>query len=551
MNKLVTYLAKAKPVLTKVKPVLTKIKDIPFDKNVSYIASRAKVMFFVLMGVKFCTVLSTNHYILKPFSVPPIFERNGYNGSMLTGQVVNYMEDIRQFKDSSTARGNAYRQLGKTFKESNVSLHEDSKEPTIYDPDTWFSAGKKILSSMDRFKEKSISASIVEDSKDSTMVLLTIQVTNRPVNQTSIPHPKKAGDRAFFHFMAFEILAETDPIALFDYYLKEDTLLGRAEELLKKLQRNDEFRYNPTNQLRLEVSTINFKLARAHFLRRSLRENQAATSSEKDNNRLEQMTLRHEALEAAHALVDNHSNDLSAYVQEFSCLAFNISWFSYLDDKKDTLDIRENKANYVEWKHHFDELLKEFKAKKSSLKTEFYDATQSEAYINATIGFLANEFDSISKYEVKKYYDAALAASPNDVFILNAVAYFFTDDIHKNKESAFKYIKQAVGLKPFDGNLMDSYADIALIFNDLDTFYIYFEKALDNPKAIDGITLEEYEKEGTQRLKNVWHQPRFQQIMRNHGSKLFDTADESSRLVPPLAESTPKSVVKKATKRKA
>jgi hypothetical protein len=567
MNKLVTYLAKAKPVLSKVKPVLTKVKpvltkinNIPFDKNVSYIFSRVKALIFVLMCFKFCTVLTTNHYILKPFSVPPAFDRNGYNGSMLTGQVVNYMEDIRQFKDSSTARGNAYRQLGKTFKESDVSLYEDSKEPTIYDPDTWFNAGKKILSSMDRFKEKSIVASIVEDTKDSTKVLLTIQVTNRPVSKIYIPHPKTIGDKAFFHLMAYEILTETDPIALFDYYLKDDVLLDRAEKLLKKLSEDNEFRRN--NKLRLDISTINYKLARAHFLRTSLgkkqeataQEKQDTTEKEKQDNCLKQMHLRAEALDGAHELIRTNPNDLSAYVQEFSCLAFNVSWFSYLDDTNDSLDIIEGKKDIGEWRKHFDELLNDFNQNESNLKTEFYDATQSKAYIYATIGFLATYFNSKSQYEIKDYYKKALDASPDDVFILNATAYFYTQGIYKDSTTAYKHINDALNLKPFDGNLMDSYSDIALSFNDSAKFYKYFEQALYNPKAIDGITLEEYEKEGTKRLKDMWQRPRFQDIMRRHGSKKFDNTfvnqEESSPDADTTAESPPKIIVKKKGKRK-
>jgi tetratricopeptide (TPR) repeat protein len=550
MNKIVTYLAKAKPVLAKAKPVLTHIKTFPFDKNVSYIFSRVKALIFVLMCFKFCTILTTNHYILKPFSVPPAFERNGYNGTMLTGQVVNYMEDIRQFKDSSTSRGNAYRQLGKTFKESDVSLYEDSKEPTIYDPDTWFKAGKKILSSMDRFKEKSISASIVENPMDSTTALLTIQVTNRPVSQTPIPHPR-IGDKTFFHFIAFEILAETDPIALFDYYLKDDKLLDRAEKLLSKLNHNDEFRRDRTNQLRLEVSTINLKLAKAHSLRRSMKVKQEATDPEKEADRTEQNKLRNDALDCAHHLIEHNPGDLSAYVQEFSCLAFNVSWLNYLDPKRDAADLAQGKQDFDVWKKHFDELLKKFKEEESNLKTEFYDAQQSKAYINATIGFLATQFDATSKFEVKGYYEKALAASPEDVFILNAVAYFYSTGIYKDKKKAFEYIEKAVSLKPYDGNLMDSYSDIALIFNDTATFYTYFEKALDNPKAIDGITREEYEKEATNRLKDVWHRPRFQQIMRQHGSTLFDVAlnqEENSTFVATTTESSYKPVVKKKRK---
>lgn len=552
MNKVVHYLAKAKPVLSKVKPILTKVKDMPFDKHTSYVFSRVKAAFFVLLFIKFCTVVTTNHYLLKPFSVPPSFDKSGYNGAMLTGQVVNYMEDIRNFKDPSTARGNAYRQIGKTFKESEVSIVENSKAPTPYDPDTWFQAGKKILSSIDGFKEKSITASIVEDTQDSTKVVLTVQVTNRPVHKTPIPNLKQISDSAFFHLVAFEILKETDPIALFDYYIKEDKLLDRAEKLLENLEHNEVFKKDSTNKFRLEVSTINFKLAKAHYLRRELRKKTDATSKEKADNRSEQRKMREDALDLSHELIERNPNDLSAYVQEFSSLAFNCDWLFYLDAIEDAEDIKRGETEREEWKTHFDKLLKDFEEKEESLVTTFYNLEHSRAYIKVTIGYLVKYFYPISDYERESYYKEALTLTQNDVFILNSAAYFYANKKIKDKKEAYTYIGKAVTLKPYDGNLMDSYADIALSFYDTINFYKYFELALKYPKPIDGITIDEYDKDT--RFKKMWGRPKFQELMCQYGSKVFvscrENKEEASIVVPEIPETEPKPTSRKKLKRK-
>ena len=494
--------------LLAIKDYLKRIKLPHFDKSVSYTLSRLKVLGIGLLLCKFCTVLQNNNYMLKSFSVTPALERSGYNGKMLTEQVIDYMEDIINYKDPSTSRGNAYRQLGKAFSESVVLTVEESTESNPYDPDIWFKAGKKILGQFMN-KEKYISGSIVNDIRDSSQMIVTIQITGRPLKK--IPIIKIKDETILFKTAACAILEETNPIALFDYYIKIDNL-DKAESILKSLRRDKAYNIERTKKFRIDVSAITLLLAQAHELENNV--NDIAKRNEAYDKRIS-------AIYQSDALIKNYSDDVSAYVQKLNSLTFFYNWFDYLDSTnlKDKVYLESGKAfiekNIGQFENPFAAYKKEIEGKK--MKSDFYNIEQAYGFIFSTIGYLSYSFKKAKQEDVIKYYADALKYSPDDVFVLNSVAYFYAykrDTFH-----AYHYIGKALENNEGDGNLMDSYAEIAWSFKDKLTFYRYFEQALKHPKPIDGITREQYEEDG--RWYDLWQESHFQKLMEQNGSTTF------------------------------
>lgn len=132
-----------------------KIRLSQIDPCVICIFSRLKVLCFSLLFWKFCIVVQNDNFMLKPFSITPTLNQYGLTGVIFSQEVVRYMNDIVNFKDPSTSRGNAFRQLGKTFTESKVLIVEGNVEINPLSSDKWLKVGKKALSDF-MFQGKSI-----------------------------------------------------------------------------------------------------------------------------------------------------------------------------------------------------------------------------------------------------------------------------------------------------------------------------------------------------------------------------------------------------------
>lgn len=505
-----------------------------FDKRVSGIFSRLKWLCFSLLFWKFCMVVHSDNFMLKPFSITPALNQQGLNGKMFTEGVVECMDDIINFKDPSTSRGNAFRQVGKTFTESKVLIVEGNQEPNLnpYLFNSLLKSVKKALSDF-MFQGKYISGSIVNDISDSTQWLVSIQITNKPIKKIAIKKTEQAS--TILKTAASIILQETNPIALLDYYIKINNL-KEASSLLNILRQDEPFNIDKNRKFRLDVSTITLELAQSHALLMNL----------DSTNRNAAVDKRKTATDLSDKLLVDYSQDVASYVQKLSSLSYACHLYSHFDSTifKDNQQLKIEKLEMDNYKKQFKNTLTQFlkEEKYKTLHSDYYNLRQAKGFIYTTIGYLFTAFDMANADEIESFYTKALEFSPNDAYVLNACAYFYAMNL-KNKTLSYQCIGKALEMNKTDGNLMDTYAEIAWSFKDTATFYYYFEQALKHPKPIDGIVIEQYEKD--KRWKALWTKQKFQFLMHKYGSKIFVMSHETLNKFVNFSSSQISQIVKK------
>ncbi len=498
-----------KPALrTAVHAFLKKYRLCFFDKGVIKTFSRLKVLCFSLLFWKFCMVVHSDNFMLKPFSLNATLNQEGLNGKKFTEGVVESMNDIINYKDLSTSRGNAFRQLGKTFTESKVLIIEGNQVPNLnpYLFNSLLQSGKKTLSDF-MFQGKYISGSIVNDNDDSTQWILSIQITNKPTKK--IPIKKTEQTSTILKTAACTILQETNPIALLDYYIKINNL-NEANTLLNTLKQEEAFKIDKNRKFRLDVSNITLELAQSHALLMNL----------DSTNRDAAVEKRKKAIELSDKLMANYSQDVAVYVQKLSSLSYACHLYSQSDSTifKNNQQLKTEKLEMENYKKEFKNTLTQFlkEEKYKTLHSDYYNLRQAKGFIYTTIGYLFTAFDMADADEIESFYTKALEFSPNDAYVLNACAYFYAMNL-KNKTLSYQCISKALEMNKTDGNLMDTYAEIAWSFRDTATFYGYFEQALKHPKPIDGIDMYQYEKD--KRWKALWNKKKFQSLMQKYALK--------------------------------
>ena len=464
------------------KPWLYKIHFREFEKRVSNVWMGIKVIVAATIIYQFCCSIFSNNYTLKPFSVPKEMEERGLKGTAVIEQIYDSMTVIINFKDSSTSRANAFRQLGKDYEKYKIIKNvEEGKEAGSFDPDNWFKTARKLFG----FSEKAVVGQISKNGIEYTM---RIQIDKNQATYISANNLS-----ALFQKAAIVILEEINPYDLVDYYIKKNELT-KAESILYNLKN----RKNKTDiqNFQFLVNDTNWDIAK-----------------------LQQDTVYggkiayKDVLDDSEELLKNHPQDIASYVQMFSSLMSAVDWARYYCPNKD----EKNK-----YKKHFTRTLTQFRNVEKNLHSDYYNGNQAEGFVNMCIGYLLYQFEPDSNTEkIGECYRDAYNKLKTNVFILNNMAYYFQtkylDAKDKTKkyicrDSCIKYLDEALEISPNDSNIFDTRAECALSFGDTTQFFKYFEKALNNPKPIDGITFESYKKDRRwdERLRAT---PKFQQLM--------------------------------------
>ena len=465
------------------KPWLNKIHFREFEKRVSNIWTGIKVIVAATLIYQFCCSIFSNNYTLKPFSVTKEMEECGLKGTAVIEQIYDSMTDIINFKDSSTSRANAFRQLGKAYEKPKIITNiDEGKEAGSFDPDSWFKTGRKLFG----FSEKAIVGQIIINGSDYTM---RIQIDKNQANYVTASNLN-----ALFQKGAINILEEINPYDLFDYYIKKNELT-KAESLLENLKN----RKNKTDiqDFQFLVNDTNWDIAMLQ--KDPIYQGKAAYQDVIDDSNI---------------LLKDHPKDIASYVQMFSSLMSAVDWARYYSSDK----YEETRV----YREPFKNTLAQYKEVENKLTSKYYDEKQAKGFVNMCIGYLLNQFEpTASAEEIATRYKYAYNELKTNVFILNNMAYYYqakfknTKDKTKKcvyRDSCIKYLDEALKISPHDSNIFDTRAECALSFGDTIQFFQNFEKALNNPKPIDGITLESYKKDRRwdERLRAT---SKFQQLM--------------------------------------
>ena len=120
-----------------------------------------------------------------------------------------------------------------------------------------------------------------------------------------------------------------------------------------------------------------------------------------------------------------------------------------------------------------------------------------------SIGYLLRYFERLNEADIDEHYTEALLMNPDDVFILNSLAYHYLDKyvdivggIHiqkRWKDSTLHFLDKALQVRPQDGNIYDSYAECLMKFGDTCKAFRYLDAALMYEKRIDNITVKAYD----------------------------------------------------------
>jgi tetratricopeptide (TPR) repeat protein len=432
-------------------------QETRFDKGAKnanvflLLAWRASIAFLVIWAIwRFTNIAESDTFVLKSFSVTPDMEKMGYRGEVVVAKIMSEMLNIIYPKDSSTSRISACRQNDKVRLKTKLRI-ADGQNASGYDIEAIFEAGKTLLGKED----KVISGYVVNANKEWT---IWIQMPDEPLKPVSVPDSLPFD--TLLHRAALFLVRQTTPQYLANYLIQKKQF-SEADVLLAELdfkQRN-----LPTATEVDGIQTLsnwaNYFLAKNQYDR---------------------------AYAKAEELHQHYPNDIASYALRVSVLMSKAAYLEYYEAETSREQIRElaEKAFAI---------AQEAERKEKRLKSVYFEKNQAMGLMLSNAAYLANQCQLHEPKLLEKYLQKSRKILPQSVYIYNNLAYFYLTQ--GNRDSAERYIQDALDANRLDGNIWDTYAEIMLKFRDTTQFFNCFEKALQNQKIVDGITVEEYRKD--------------------------------------------------------
>ncbi len=414
------------------------------------LAWRSVIALFAIWAIwRFNSITDSDTFILRAFTVTPEMEKVGYRGETVVARILSEMLLIIYPKDSSTSRISACRQNEKVRLKTQMRI-ADGSEKSGYDIESLFQTGKKILGRED----KVISG---YTTNQDGRITLWIQIPDEPLKSVSIPDSTNFD--SLFYKAALLLVRQTTPQYLVNYLIQTKQF-DAAEVLLAELdfkQRN-----LPTATEKDGIQTLsnwaNFYLAKSDFERAYLK---------------------------AQELHDIYRNDIAGYALRVSVLMSQAVFYEYYEPhRKSDIRLLAEKGFSI---------AREAEDRARHLKSAYFEKNQARGLMLSNAAYLANQCQLEKPKILEGYLQKSREILPQSVYIYNNLAYFYLTQ--GNRDSAERYIKDALDANRLDGNLWDTYAEMMLHFNDTTRFFTCFEKALQNQKLVDGITVEEYRKD--------------------------------------------------------
>jgi hypothetical protein len=462
--------------------ISTWYQEASFDKwvkksnNFLLFTWRLSLGFLVIWIVwRFNNVSESDTYVLKAFTVPPDMEMKGYKGETVVAKVISEMLQIIYPKDSSTSRVSACRQNDKARLKTQLRI-ADGSEKSSYDLNTIFEAVKTLVGRED----KVITGYIVNTNQQLTMF---IQMPLEPLKSVSID--EYAPLDSLFYKAALLLTRQTTPQYLANYLIHKKQFT-EAETLLSELEFRQTNMPDATEQDHIQTLSnwSNYYLSKA-----------ASTGS---------VGLFNNALEKAQELRERFPNDIAGYALEVSIL-MSKAGFGYLGygyDNVKAIDTLAKKAFAI---------AREAEKKDKQLKSAYFDKQQVMGLMLCNAAYLANQCHLEDPKILEKHLQKSKAIMPQSVYIYNTLAYFYLKQ--DNKDSAKRYISDALNANQSDGNISDSYAEIMLHFGDTTAFFKGIDLSLKNQKPATVASIESYRNNARwQSIKESPYKARFQAL---------------------------------------
>ncbi len=440
----------------------TWFRGVSFDKfakksNVILLfAWRSSIAFLIIWAIwRFNNMTTDNDtFVIKAFSVTPDMEKQGFRGETVVAKVMSEMLQIIYPKDSSTSRISACRQNDKARLKTQLRI-ADGSEKKDYDIKSLFEAGKTLFG----IEDKVITGYIVNTNKQ---LIMFIQMPEEPLRSVSID--ETAPLDSLFYKAALFLTRQTTPQYLVNYLIQKKQF-EEAESLLSEL----DFRQNnmpdvpESEHIQTLSNWANLYLSRA------------ITQNNKDFFSL--------ALSKAHELRDRFPNDIAGYAMQVSILMTKAGYHDgYGYNKLAAIDTLAKQAFAV---------AREAEKKERKLNSAYFDKKQVLGLMLCNAAYLANQCRLEDPKVLEKHFQKSRAIMPQSVYIYNTLAYFYLKQ--DNKDSAKRYITDALNANQTDGNICDSYSEIMLHFGDTTQFFRGIERALKYQKPATSENVKKYQ----------------------------------------------------------
>ena len=417
---------------------------------------RGSLAFLVIwIGFRFKNMTTENNsYVIKAFSVTPDMEKMGYRGETVVARMLSEMQLIINPKDSSTSRMSACRQNDKARLNTPVHIADGSERGT-YDIKGIFQAVKTLLGKED----KEITGYVVNAKNQLTMF---IQLPDEPLKSVSIGSDTPLD--SLFYKAAIVLTRQMTPQYLANYLIQKKQF-QEAELLLAELDFKQRNMPDATEQEQIQTLSnwANFYLTKA-------------TSSV-------DTTLFDDALQKAQELRDRFPNDIAGYAMQVSILmtkaGLRNSGYGY--DNINAIKPLATQAFLV---------AKEAERKEKKLQSAYFDKKQVMGLMLCNAAYLANQCQLEDPKVLEKHFQKSRSIMPQSVYIYNTLAYFYAKQ--GNRDSAKRYINDALNANQLDGNISDSYSEIMLRLGDTTAFFKGMELALRNQRPATRQKVEDY-----------------------------------------------------------
>ncbi len=445
-------------------------KFIIFVKNFDRILRLAGRLFILLLIIwilwAFRKAYINESYVFEPFSVPPALVESGYSGEVVVDKIMLEMHNILSKDYFDEQNPEAYRKI---VAQPTLKFSSGSRAG-YFDLESLFKLGKVILGK----KDNTIKGHI---TRDSNRLSLSLNLSDDALPALNISHQNNL-DSLITEAAVF-LIRQTNPQYLVYYFMNKQDF-AEAETLLQEIdfQLNNKKKSKTYNYDRIQwyMSWTTLRLAQQDF---------------------------EGALEKVAALRGAYPHDLAAEVQTVNIFMAQVLRLE--NDKADPSVYRRIAERATTLAAQIE------KKKESSL---FLDKPKAMGLLYANWAYLLQK-TNIDARDILPKYQKAISLLPNVSFAYNNLSYYYMDK--KNYVAAEDALKKALFAEPKDGNTLDTYAEIMAITGDTTRFYVYLEKALQNPNPTEGITAERYAVD--KRWEMFWQQPRFQNLLKRYSKR--------------------------------
>ncbi|MBL7815294.1 MAG: hypothetical protein JNL70_09795 [Saprospiraceae bacterium] len=436
-------------------------------KNTDRVLRLAGRIFIILLIVwilwAFRKAYRNDSYTFEPFSVPPSLVERGYAGEVIVDKIILEMNAILSKNYFDEQSPEAYRKI---VAQPALSFSSSSRAG-YFDLESLFKLGKVALGKTDKIIKGHI-------TRDDNALNLALHLSDKTTSTLNM-HSQSDLD-SLIHGAALFLIRQTNPQFLVYYYLnKQDfeaaqTLLDEINFKLNNNTQNPAYAYE---RIQWGISMSNLKLAQQDF-------------------------------EGALAVIENlqksFPQDLATDVQKVNIL---MSQVLQLENAKSPPSVyRPIAQRATQLAAQID------KHPKGSL---FLDKQKAMGWLYANWAYLEQKID-LNAPNILSKYQKAIDILPNAAFAYNNLSYYYMDK--KNYKEAEETLKKALFAEPKDGNTLDTYAEIMSLTGDTTRFYLYLERALQNPNPTEGITADLYALD--KRWDNFKHQSRFQNLIKKY-----------------------------------